>query len=309
MPQDTTALEDGCISDQHFLALCESITEVRKRILLSRLEHFEEGLLASVFDSLDRIQHTFWHSNPEIVDGWYVMLDGLVGELSESVDDRTRIVVVSDHGIAEFNHKVHLNRWLIARGYLVPKTEEAQSLKEVDWSRSRAYAVGLNSLYVNLEGREKQGVVRLGHYQTLLRELQSGLSSWEGPGGQPVVRAARLREETFEGPLVEYGPDLVVGYAAGFRASSETGLGKWGANALVENEDHWRADHCMDHEVVPGVLFSNESLADYPHPSYYDIPVLTIGRSIEQDEAPPPQVSEAEDEEAVEERLKSLGYL
>ncbi|MBM4431351.1 MAG: hypothetical protein FJ026_13560, partial [Chloroflexi bacterium] len=112
MPQDTVALEEGYITDEQFLALCDSIHDVRRRILLAQLSTFREGILASVFDCLDRIQHVFWGSRPDVVEAWYVKLDALVGEvvarLSELGLDKVRVLMVSDHGIASYQYKVHL---------------------------------------------------------------------------------------------------------------------------------------------------------------------------------------------------------
>lgn len=312
MPQDTTALEDHCIDDVQFLALCEDIVTTRERILAHQLHRFQEGVLASVFDSLDRIQHMYWAARPDLVEAWYVKLDALVGRITDHLirqgREQTKVVIVSDHGIAEFRHKVHLNRWLIERGYLVPQGEGAAGdLKVVDWRHSRAYAVGLNSLYVNLAGREGQGAVPPENRAALLEQLRAELLAWEGPAG-PIAPAVWLREEAFEGPLAEYGPDLVIGYAPGYRASAETGLGAWEAESLVANLDHWGADHCMDYRTVPGVLFSNQDLSAFPHPSYRDFPQLTIGRTPAQTLPRPPQ-GLSEDASAVEARLKSLGYL
>jgi len=307
MPQDVTGLEDGCFNDAQFLALCDSIVQTRARILMYHLEHFNEGILASVFDTLDRIQHMFWGADDAVITAWYIKLDALVGRIGQrllklGLDD-TNMVIVSDHGIAPYNYKVHLNRWLLDHGYMSLRADG-----EVDWANSQAYAVGLNSLYINLIGRESQGMVSQGDYVSMLDKLKTQLAQWQGPDG-PVVRQAWRQDEAFEGPLSSYGPDLVLGYAPGYRASPETGLGKWGDTALVSNHDHWGADHCIDYRVVPGVLFTNQSLADYPHPSYRDIPALTIGSTPAQKVPRPPQTPKNEDQKAVEERLKSLGYL
>jgi predicted AlkP superfamily phosphohydrolase/phosphomutase len=313
-PQDTTGLEDGCITDSQFLALCESIFETRERVLMYHIRRFQEGILASVFDSLDRVQHMFRRDRGDVVDEWYCKLDALVGRVEKRLVDLgkggTKIVILSDHGFADLNHKVHLNRWLVERGYLVTTGEGGSGdLQGADWSKSQAYAVGLNSLYLNLAGREGQGCVQPGRRDSLADKLCDDLSSWRGPDGRPVVAQVWRQAEVFEGQLAEYGPDLVVGYSPGYRASAETGLGKWGEGCIEPNRDHWGADHCMSAQAVPGVLFSNHSLGNYPHPSYRDIPALTVGATLSpSDSAPPPSFSD-EDQEVVEERLRSLGYL
>jgi predicted AlkP superfamily phosphohydrolase/phosphomutase len=315
-PQDTTALEDGFISDEQFISLCESIVAVRERVLMYHLDRFQEGVLACVFDTLDRMQHMFWRDRPDLIDEWYVKLDGIVGRVEQKLaakglKDKTKLVIVSDHGFAEFDHKAHLNRWLIDHGYLTPKEGNgAGSFSNIDWSQTEAYGIGLNSLYLNLNGREGKGIVAAGEKEALLDRLCNQLQQWEGPNGRSVVQNVWRQSEAFDGPLTTYGPDLLVGFAPGFRASSETGLGGWEADAVTPNNDHWGADHCIDPNAVPGVIFCSHGLGNFPHPSYRDIPMLTIGvKPDASGSAPPPTSSGGEDEEVIEERLKSLGYL
>jgi predicted AlkP superfamily phosphohydrolase/phosphomutase len=315
-PQDTTGLEDGCISDQQFLDLCDSIVAAREKLLLHQLERFKEGLLASVFDSLDRVQHMFWRDQPQVIERWYQKLDGIVGKvharLAANGGEAVRLIIVSDHGFKTFDYKVHLNRWLIQEGFLTPAQPAPQGdLKGVDWSRSSAYAVGLNSLYLNLAGREGQGSVAIGEAEALAGRLRQRLLEWVGPDGRPVVQEVYLRGSPGHGggALAAYGPDLLVGYTPGYRASAETGLGAWKAEALEPNRDHWGADHCFDPRSVPGVLFYSGDLSGYPAPSYRDIPALAIDAAPDARGAAPPPTLSGEDQEKVEERLKSLGYL
>lgn len=313
-PQDTTALEEQCITDEQFLDLCESIFAIRKGVWAYHLERFHEGILASIFDSLDRVQHMFWRDRPDIVDDWYVKLDGFVGSVEQHLakqgNGQAKVFILSDHGFSNFDHRVHLNRWLVDRGYLVSKTEvELGKLQDVEWSQSQAYAVGLNSLYLNLAGREGQGSVQQDQQETLLEKLRGELQSWQGPDGHSVIRQVWRRDEVFTGAFAEYGPDLVIGYSPGYRASAETGLGKWEKDALEPNHDHWGADHCIDPQVVPGVLFTNQKLDGYSSPSYRDIPALTIGKELDQNDIAPLSPFSDEDREIIEERLEGLGYL
>lgn len=313
-PQDTTGLEDGCISDQQFLDLCDSIFSTRERIFVSQLKGFKEGVLASVFDSLDRVQHMFWRDREDVIEDWYLKLDGMVGRVEEQIKvqglENTRLLIVSDHGFANFNHKVHLNRWLMDSALLATKGDGSSGkLADVDWGTSQAYALGLNSIYLNLADREGQGIVAKGEVDTLIEKIKHELLNWQGENGKPVVKSVFSRQEAFSGSLVEYGPDILVGYASGYRASAETGLGEWKSQPLEENGDHWGADHCIDYESVPGVLFSNQGLGNFPNPSYRDMPLLAIGEDIEVRGSKPPPTMSDEDEEMLEERLKSLGYL
>lgn len=315
-PQDTAGLEDGCITDDHFVALCRSVDDSRARVLLHLLEDFREGILAGVFDTLDRIQHMYLRDRPDIVEGWYRRLDAFVGEVAAkfepSAGDDRRLVILSDHGVGPVEHVVHLNRWLIDQGLLgvAPGSPSGSGRwSSIDWGRTEAYAIGLNSVYLNLEGREGRGIVSPGRQEELCERIRRDLARWVGPDGRPVVARAWLNGEAFRGALASYGPDLVVGYSVGYRASPETGLGGWGERALEPNDGHWGADHCFDVGSVPGVLFSSRALTALDRPSYRDIPMLTI--EAEPDEgsmAPPPSIGK-EDTDLIEERLRSLGYL
>lgn len=313
-PQDTTALEDGCISDEQFLALCEDIFAARERVLLHFLDDFKEGVLASIFDDLDRVQHMFRRDRPEVVQDWYQRLDQFVGRvnthLKKQNGKKLNLLVMSDHGFSDYRYKVHVNRWLLENGYLAMREGENEAnLASIDWDKTKAYAIGLNSLYINLEGREGKGIVPVEQVEVLANEIKEKLEEWTGPDGQPVFSNISLRHEAFSGPLLRLGPDLNLGCSAGYRASSETGLGKWDETAIEENHDHWGADHCIDPNVVPGVLFSSQGLKDFPNPSFRDIPPMVVGKYLDHSGVTPPKISGGESSETIEERLKGLGYL
>ncbi|HZQ07262.1 MAG TPA: alkaline phosphatase family protein, partial [Anaerolineae bacterium] len=314
-PQDTTGLEDGCIRDEQFLDLCDSIDRSREAVLLHHLKSFREGLIGIVFDTLDRVQHMFWRDRPDIVDEWYVKLDGLVSRVEAqlnavSAKEPARFVVASDHGFARFDYKSNLNRWMLEHGYLVSNNgDRAGKMQDIDWGKTQAYAIGLNSLYLNLAGREGKGIVEKAAQEQLEYRLQDQLLQWHTPNGERIVNKVWRRAEIFDGNLSEYAPDLVIGYAPGYRASQETGLGQWTAHSLEPNPDHWSADHCIDATSVPGVLFANTGLTDFPNPTYRDIPALTISGAPDPTRGSAPQPYTEEDQEIVEERLRSLGYL
>jgi predicted AlkP superfamily phosphohydrolase/phosphomutase len=310
-PQDTTGLEDGCIDDDQFLNLCQSIFSRRIQILQYFMNDFREGVLAAIFDDLDRIQHMFFHNRMDIVQDWYRRLDRFVGDISAQVDawsGRYRYLILSDHGFSEFRKKVHLNRWLAEHGYLTLKNG-GSDLTGMDWSQTVAYAVGLNSIYLNITGREGQGIVSADQVVGVLNEIKSKLLDWTDTGQTPIVEKIRLKHETYSGPYTRFGPDLVVGYAPGYRASAETGLGKVPTVALEPNTDHWGADHCVDSELVPGVIFANRDLRDFGAISFRDIPFLATGKHLDGSNIKPPSQTSGQGQKDLEERLKGLGYL
>jgi len=314
-PQDTTGLEEGFINDQQFLQLCDSINYHREKTLLNLIDNFNEGMLACVFDSLDRIQHMFYRDREDIIESWYIKLDALFGRIIEKTRSKSalkdvRIIGVSDHGFTQFKYKVNVNNWLIQNGYLQPEQPaDGGNLNQVDWNRSTAYAIGLNSVYLNLEGREGNGVVSPAESSVLLQQLKKDLLSWHGPNDQSVVSMVQTNQEAFEGAYSKFGPDLVIGYNDGYRASSETGMGEWGASSILDNGDHWGADHCIDPNLVPGVLFSNNNLDNLSNPSYKDIPILALDKEIKLNGKVSEPTFSDEDQEVLDERLKELGYL
>ena len=313
-PQDTNGLEDGCISDGQFIELCEEIFTTREKILVKQIDKFSEGILASIFDDLDRVQHMFRRRSPSVVIDWYLRLDAFVGRILAIIEKlpgkKVQLLVLSDHGFADYVYQFNLNHWLIENGYMVVKQDATtKDLSAVDWANTKAYAIGLNSLYINLIGREGQGSVPVEQVETLTQEIRDRLKTASSQTGDKVFSNVYLRHEAFSGPLLKYGPDIVLGYAPGFRASSDTGLGKWGEEIITLNTGHWEADHCIDVQKVPGVIFSNESLEDFPNPTFRDIPALVVGKYFEHSNTKPPVVSSGEDQKTMEERLKGLGYL
>src|ERR1041384_3474618 len=265
------------------------------------MKDFHEGVLAGIFDDLDRVQHMFFHNRQDVVQDWYRRLDRFVGDVSARLEGWTgkyNYLILSDHGFSDFRKKVHLNRWLLEHGYLYMKNG-SNDLSGVNWDKTTAYAVGLNSLYLNIVGREGQGTVPADQVETLLAEIKSKLLDWKDTDQTPIIQRIRLKHETYSGPYTRFGPDLVVVYAPGYRASPETGLGKVPAELLETNTDHWGADHCMDAAVVPGVIFANRDLHDFGSISFRDIPFLAIGKHLDQSHIKPPSQSTRSEERRV----------
>jgi len=195
----------------------------------------------------------------------YRVCDAVVGRVLERADERTLVIVLSDHGFASFQRGVHLNSWLHANGYLALKTGvepgegAGEFLKEVDWSRTRAYALGLGSMYLNVAGREAQGIVRPEEAAPLAATIAGALAGLRDEArGAVAVRDVATREQVYRGAFAAESPDLVVRFAAGYRVSWATALGGVPGGGLVEdNVKKWGGDHIIDPSLVPGVLFMN----------------------------------------------------
>jgi predicted AlkP superfamily phosphohydrolase/phosphomutase len=199
----------------------------------------------------------------------YGRLDQIIGELMERYGDNATIILMSDHGFANFGRQFNINSWLRWAGYLGPP--ECTSLfSNVDWSKTAAYALGINGLYVNLKGREKNGIIAPGaEHEAIIDQLVMQLENvWDGE--KRVINKVYRASEVYQGKELTFAPDLIVGYARGYRASWETMLGELTDEILLDNISAWSADHCADAAEVPGILFTNRPIK-HPSPALVDI--------------------------------------
>jgi len=210
----------------------------------------------------------------------YERMDGLLGEVLPAVDDQTLLLVCSDHGFAPFARNLHLNTWLRDHGYLTlrdsARRKEETDITDVDWSRTAAYGIGFNGLYLNLEGREKGGIVSPEKAPSLIGRLSRELEALTDPetGQRPIARVYR-RDELYEGEATPELPELLVGYTPGYRNSSPSVLGGTGPTTLDLNPWAWSGDHSMAHELVPGTLLSSRPVTRV-QPSLLDLPVTLL---------------------------------
>jgi predicted AlkP superfamily phosphohydrolase/phosphomutase len=192
----------------------------------------------------------------------YARMDALVGETLPFVDRDTALFVLSDHGFRSFRRCVHLNDWLHRHGYLVLREALAEGaprpfFSDVDWSRTRAYGLGLSGLCLNLRGREQGGIVPQEEAAALRQEIAAGLTALRDDDGQTPIAHVYEAATLYRGPYLNAAPDLIVGYADGYRVSWESALGKLSGSIVDDNPKAWSGDHCVDPLLVPGVLFSN----------------------------------------------------
>ena len=268
MAEDTWALNEGAIDDEAFLKQAELIKRERESMFLSALEHTRHGVVACVFDTTDRVQHMFFRhldaGDDRVIEALYRDMDRLVGETLQYVDEHTALFVLSDHGFCSFKRGVNLNAWLHQNGYLGlldGARESGDYFEGVDWSRTRAYTFGLGGLYLNLKGREANGIVDAKDAARLRQELIAKLTKlYDDETGRIGVRNVYASGKLYQGPYLNAAPDLIVGYAAGYRTSWEAAVGKVTAHVFSDNKKAWSGDHCVDPLLVPGVLFSNRKV-------------------------------------------------
>ncbi|MEW5806089.1 MAG: alkaline phosphatase family protein [Acidobacteriota bacterium] len=287
---DTWALNEGVLSEEAFLDLTYSNHKEWEEMLFNALDKIKKGLITCVFETTDSIQHMFFRYLDErhpalrktqsrmsgrVIEELYQKMDEMVGKVMDRLDDRSVLIIMSDHGFKSFRRGVNLNSWLYRSGYLSlkdGKRESGEWFKDVDWERTKAYALGLGGLYINKKGREAKGIVHPGEETAALkRDLIQKLSGLkDSEGGAVAINQLFDRDALYSGPYRENAPDLIIGYGDGYRASWDSVKGKVNDTVIEDNDKAWSGDHCIDPRIVPGVFFCNKRIKS-ANPSIMDI--------------------------------------
>lgn len=288
LAEDTWALNERVIDEKAFLEQCLHFCDEREKMLFDAIERTNKGFVTTVFDTTDRVQHMFYrYLDPDhpanrgkesgkyadAIAQVYARVDGIVGKVLEKVKDDpdTVLMVISDHGFTNFRRCVNLNSWLRDEGYLVLKDGArtgGEWFENVDWSRTKAFSLGLTGIFVNRKGREKSGIVEEGaEYRALVAELQEKLVQVQDPlDGARAIRKVEAAWQFFDGPYRFDAPDLLVGYEGGFRNSWECATGATTEDVFSDNTKSWSGDHCVDPSIVPGVFFCSRPIkVEDPH--------------------------------------------
>lgn len=289
MPEETWSLNEDLISDSAYLDMVRTILAEREAMLSDTLDRNDSELVVVVFVQTDRVSHMFFrgldsghplfgNSSEEArgaIEWIYGEADRIVGRTMDRLEPNDRLIVLSDHGFNSFRRSVHLNRWLVEQGFMVLKAGQPSSeslFSNVDWTRTRAYAIGLNGIYLNLKDREQLGIVREEQVGRLKQEISENLREFVDPDtGLPAVLNVYSAEEIYSGDEMANAPDLMIGFAEGYRASWQTTLGGVPALLIEDNLKNWSGDHCVDPALVPGVLFTSFPL-DTAIGSITDVP-------------------------------------
>ena len=331
LAEDTWALSERVLGDEQFEQQCTDIEGERESMFLDGLEKTPRGLCVCVFDGTDRMQHMFWRYHDEnhparperippgyqtAIEDLYRRMDGLVGRVMDRCKDKdTLLMIVSDHGFTSFRRGVDLNRWLEENGYLVvdDARRDEEHLAGVDWSKTRAFAIGLAGIFINESGKFEHGIVEPGEEaQSLRDEIQAKLAGLLDPAdGAEAVKRVYQAPRSYRGPYKDQAPDLIVGYSAGYRVAWETAVGRTSGNVFHDNRKAWSGDHCVDPSVVPGVLFCSRKietehvrlldvaptildLFGVPAPDYMDGRAMSIGEQADGPEKEPSSEPEEE---------------
>jgi predicted AlkP superfamily phosphohydrolase/phosphomutase len=305
---DTWAISEGFADEQMFLDdMNWTVTQDRK--MFNSFLQSDYDLIVQQFEFPDRVGHVFWRfMDPKhpaydaalaakwggTLLGAYQLMDAIVGDAMRAAEkDRAALMVLSDHGFASFRKSVNYNTWLVINGYMTLKTgvqvkdrnvemlfDQGQFWENVDWSRTRAYAMGLGEMYINLKGREAQGIVNPGaEYDALKAELKQKLVAMQDPeDGQYPVRRVLAREEAYRQFDPNMIPDLFVTNNDGYRVSWQTSLGGIPKALIEPNKQVWSGDHCsVDPEIVKGIFFMNRKVTTARPPYIADVYPTVLG--------------------------------
>ena len=280
-------LNEGRLDEAAFLYDSDRAMDDRERIIFQNLKRDDWDLFVAAIETTDRVSHMMWRlidpkhpmydkdlaaKHGDAIEKVYRRADDLVGRLVAAVPEDAAFMVMSDHGFHSFRREVNLNTWLVKDGYLAFQGQESarKGLEDlfgrgrfwegVDWSKTRAYAVGLGQIYFNLKGRESQGVVSAGaEYKALQEEIASKLVGLTDPDtGEPVFRAIYKRDDIYKGEFLNNAPDLQAGFNDGYRVGWQDTLGSIRRAVVENNNKKWSGDHCATAtEISGGVFFSN----------------------------------------------------
>jgi len=305
---DTWALNEEKIDEGVFMEDTFRTMDELAAITLDELKNDPPSLLVSIFTATDSVSHMFYRLidpqhpryDPDLADQYgdsiqktYERMDRIVGDVLAAMKPGGTLIIVSDHGFHTWRKGFNTNTWLVENGYMALKTPGAEEktynldqlfgqgsfFPNVDWSRTKAYALGLGQIYLNLRGREKNGIVEHGpESDRLLEEMRQKLEAVKDPDtGESVIQNVYFGREVFHGPRMTDAPDLQVDFRSGYRTSWQTSLGAIPSGIVVANMKKWSGDHCAsDPSDTGGIFFSNRPLQKAaeltsPDPSILDI--------------------------------------
>lgn len=298
LPANTRAFDAEVFKDEHYVTQAELILKDRMRLFeheWSRFQSQSSGLFYFYVSSTDQDTHMLWRNMDEThpmhdradprfagyIHDLYARMDEVVGEVLPAVDDKTLLIVCSDHGFESFGRQFHLNTWLRDNGYLTLKDEakskETTSFLDVDWEKTAAYGVGFNGLYLNMVGREERGIVSPDKASEMVARISRELEAIRDPDNADTrpVHKVYARDDVYTGDMVFDMPEMLVGCTPGYRVSSASVMLETGKEIVDVNPWAWGGDHSMATELVPGTLFISRAVRS-ASPQITDLPVTIL---------------------------------
>jgi len=296
LAEDTWGLNERVLDEDDFIKQAYLIHNEREKMFFREIDKVKTGVCACVFDITDRIQHMFFkyhagekgkyenviskHREGEepsvphicgekskyknVILKLYQDMDEMLGRVMEATNEEDLLMVISDHGFKSFERGVNLNSWLFANGYLSLKKSEKKSgewFEDVDWSKTKAYALGLGGIFINKKNRERLGIVSQKESTALCCEIQEKLKGlMDTERNKKAILNVYQARDIYNGPYVENAPEIIVGFNKTYRVSWESAKGVVNDIIIEDNTKNWSGDHCIDPSLVPGVFFSNRRL-------------------------------------------------
>jgi predicted AlkP superfamily phosphohydrolase/phosphomutase len=291
LPADTSALDNNVLDEAEFLEQDDVVLREGEKIFDYEFSRFDSGLLFYYVSSTDQRQHMFWRLldekhpmyDPQLasrfgktIENIYIEADKFLDHTLQRIDKDTILLIMSDHGFNPYRRSFNLNTWLLENGYHKLrnpwKQEEGSLFENTDWSRTKAYGIGLNGLYINERGREREGIVNAGaESDNLIRELARNLEQVVDPKtGERAILRAFVARDVYRGPQIEHAPDIVLGFNWGYRISNGSPLGRFPKEVIEDNTKKWSGDHMGAPEIIPGILVTNRKIRA-ESPALYDL--------------------------------------
>lgn len=292
---DTHALRQDALDEDAFLEDVKQTMAWRERLTLDELERGDFDLLISAWTATDRVGHMFWRfRDPEhplydeagarkygqALEDTYRKMDDIVGKAMEKISEDDLLIVLSDHGFGTFRHGFNINTWLVRNGYAAIKdqTDPATAvgtkgfLQDFDWAKTRVYAIGLSSVYLNIEGRERYGAVLPQDADALIEEVKEKLLEVTHPDTGETIFTSVYTRHDYSGEAIDDAPDLSLGYRVGYQNSKATAKGAAPKDLFEPCTDKWSGEHAAsDMADTPGILFANKAV------SVDDATILDLG--------------------------------
>ncbi len=296
---DTHALRQDALSEDAFLEDVRQTSEWRERLTLDELDKGGFDMLIAVWTGPDRVSHMFWrYRDPKhplyteegarkygrVVEDTYKNMDDFVGKVAAKLKPNDLLMILSDHGFHSFRTEFNVNTWLVRNGYLALKDQDdpataytdVRFLQEFDWDRTRAYSIGLGSIFLNLEGREGRGTVSREEAPALIEELKTKLEQVTDPATGDKVFRAVYTGDIYDGMSKADAPDIQLGYADGYQTGKDSAAGGAPKDVFAPNTDKWSGEHASsDAAATPGILFVNRPI-EASDPAIADLGVTAL---------------------------------
>lgn len=292
IPEDGKALKADALNEDEFLQMVSVLSDERTRQYHEALRTFRSGFLFFYFGHTDQLAHHFWRDidpdhpgrKPEqdgkydkVIENTYLEMDVRVGEALAALDSDDILIIASDHGFSSFRKGFNVNTWLEQEGFMTTLAGTGRNgLDFVDWPQTKAYAIGINSLFINLQGREKLGIVPPEERRAVMDEIARKLLEVRDEDGTQVIVKVYVTDVEYVGADPKIAPDLLIGYNENYRGSWATATGGIRRRLIEPNRERWSGDHCIAHYLVPGVLLSNKPVK-MESPSLIDMAPSILG--------------------------------